>query len=76
MTIHAHIITKWTGQVKSMIWEGEPAEKTVERLRALGVDSIVFDPSANRPSSGDFLTTMTENARSLRLVFGPVSGNP
>jgi zinc transport system substrate-binding protein len=61
---------------KWMLWEGEPAEETVERLRALGIGSVVFDPSANRPSSGDFLTTMTENARSLRLVFGSVSGNP
>jgi len=56
-----------------MIWEGEPTEESVERLRALGVDSVVFDPCANRPSSGDFLAVMTENARGLHLVFGPVS---
>ena len=61
---------------KWMIWEGEPTEKTIERLRTLGVESVVFDPCANRPSSGDYLAVMTENARSLHLVFGPVSRDP
>jgi zinc transport system substrate-binding protein len=59
-----------------MIWEGEPAEKTVERLRALGVESVVLDPCANRPSAGDFLTVMTENASNLHRIFGQVSGDP
>jgi len=61
---------------KWMIWEGEPAEKTVERLRALGVESVVFDPCTNRPSAGDFLTVMTQNAGSLHLIFDQVSGDP
>jgi zinc transport system substrate-binding protein len=60
---------------KWMIWEGEPAEKTVERLRALGVESVVFAPCANRPATGDFLSVMTENAKSLHRVFGLVSGD-
>lgn len=59
-----------------MIWEGEPAHESIERLRALGVESVVVNPSANRPSSGDFLTVMTENARSLDLIFGQVSSDP
>jgi zinc transport system substrate-binding protein len=61
---------------KWMIWEDQPARKTVERLRALGVESVVFNPCANRPSAGDFLTVMTENAKSLDRAFGQVSGNP
>jgi len=61
---------------KWMIWEGEPAEETVERLRALGVESVVFSPCANRPSAGDFLTVMAESAGSLPLIFGQVSGDP
>ncbi len=60
---------------KWMIWEDEPAEKTVERLRALGVQSFVFNPCANRPSAGDFLTVMAGNARSLNRIFGLVSGD-
>jgi zinc transport system substrate-binding protein len=56
-----------------MIWEGEPAEKTVEQLRALGVESVVFDSCANRPATGDFLSVMRENVRSLEQVFGAAS---
>jgi zinc transport system substrate-binding protein len=65
-----------THPAKWMIWEGEPAEKTVERLRALGVETAVFRPCANRPSTGDFLAVMTENARSLQRVFGQESTGP
>jgi zinc transport system substrate-binding protein len=61
---------------KWMLWEGEPAEQTIERLRNLGVESIVVNPCANRPSAGDFLTVMTENASSLHRIFGQVSGDP
>jgi zinc transport system substrate-binding protein len=59
-----------------MIWEGEPAQETIERLRGRGVESVVVNTCANRPSAGDFLTVMTENARSLHVVFGQVSGEP
>ena len=57
---------------KWMLWESEPAQKTVERLRELGVQSAIFNPCANRPSKGDFLTVMTENAGNLRRIFGQV----
>lgn len=61
---------------KWMIWEGEPAQESIERLRALGVESVVVNPCANRPAGGDFMTVITENTRSLRLIFGQVSGDP
>ena len=61
---------------KWMIWEDEPAEKTFERLRALGVNTVVFRPCANRPSAGDFLTVMTENASSLHRIFGQATSDP
>jgi zinc transport system substrate-binding protein len=61
---------------KWMIWEDEPAEKTIERLQNLGVESVVVNPSGNRPVAGDFLTVMWENARSLDRVFRQVSGKP
>jgi len=48
-----------------MLWEAQPAQETADRLRALGVESVVFDPCANRPARGDFLTVMAENAKSL-----------
>ncbi len=54
---------------KWMIWEGEPVKENVERLRSLGVQSVVFDPCANRPATGDFLSVMRNNANNLTRVF-------
>jgi zinc transport system substrate-binding protein len=59
---------------KWMLWEGEPGQATATRLRALGIDSLVLDPCANRPAKGDFLTVMTENARNLDRIFGQDAG--
>ena len=49
----------------TMLWEAEPLPEIAERLRALGIESIVFDPAGNRPASGDFLEVMTANAANL-----------
>ncbi len=48
-----------------MLWEGDPAEETVAILEELGISSMVFDPCANVPESGDFLSVMRENVESL-----------
>jgi len=48
-----------------MLWEGSALPETVERLRTLDVESFVFDPCANRPKAGDFLSVMEDNARRL-----------
>ncbi len=50
---------------KMMIWEGEPLESTREKLHQLGLEVVVFDPCANRPGAGDFLSVMQENVASL-----------
>ncbi len=52
-----------------MLWEGEPTEESVERLRPLGVQSVVFSPCGNVPDSGDYLSTMRGNIAGLALVF-------
>ena len=49
----------------TMLWEAEPLPETAERLRAMGIESIVFDPAGNRPTSGDFFEVMTTNAANL-----------
>lgn len=49
----------------AMLWEGKPSPASVEKLDALGIKSIVFDPCGNRPASGDFLSVMKENAARL-----------
>ncbi len=52
-----------------MIWEGEPIPASVERLQAKGVQSLVFEPAANRPGQGDFLTVMARNLDNLQSAF-------
>ena len=52
-----------------MIWEGEPLPETAARLRALGVESILFDPCANRPDAGDFISVMSDNPKNLEMVY-------
>ncbi len=54
---------------KWMIWEGKPLEKSVQRLKEMGLGSVVVDPCANRPESGDFLSVMKQNIENLRPVF-------
>jgi zinc transport system substrate-binding protein len=58
-----------THPAKWMIWEGEPADETSLRLRSLGLESVVVNPCANRPASGDFRAVMSRNATNLERVF-------
>lgn len=52
-----------------MIWEAKPSEEIAAKLKALGVSSLVFDPCANRPESGDFLDVMQQNLNHLREAY-------
>ena len=52
-----------------MIWEGEPSKDSVEKLTALGLQSIVFDPCGNVPASGDFMTVMKANVEAMEKAF-------
>jgi zinc transport system substrate-binding protein len=54
---------------KWMIWEGEPAEESVTKLRQYGIDSLVFNPSANRPVQGDFLSVMDANIKQIKRAY-------
>lgn len=54
---------------KWMIWEGEPSSDSVAKLRSIGVESLVFDPCANIPDQGDFLTVMKLNVKNLARAF-------
>ena len=51
------------------IWESRPAPASLERLQQLGIQSTVFDPSANVPESGTFADVMTENIKALDRIF-------
>jgi zinc transport system substrate-binding protein len=53
-----------------MLWESGPVSGNVQRLAELGLESTVFDPCANRPASGDFLSIMKKNLENLDRAFG------
>jgi len=52
-----------------MIWEGQPAPASVQRLREMGVGSLVYDPCANVPDRGDFMDVMKKNINNLKVIF-------
>ncbi len=52
-----------------MIWEGVPDPETERRLQEKGIRSLVFDPCANRPEQGDFLSVMRRNVDDLAAAF-------
>lgn len=56
-------------EARWMIWESQPMQETVQRLTELGVASLVFDPGANTPGSGDWLDLMRSNLENLRPAF-------
>lgn len=54
---------------KWMIWEGDPLTATIEKLKGLQIDSIVFNPCGNVPAQGDFLTVMRQNIQNFKMAF-------
>jgi zinc transport system substrate-binding protein len=52
-----------------MIWEGSPLKASVEKFKAMDLDSLVFDPCGNIPDQGDFLSVMRHNVKNLKPVF-------
>lgn len=50
---------------RAMLWEAEPLPEIAERLAALGIESRVYAPCANRPDNGDWLTAMRANTAVL-----------
>jgi len=54
---------------KWMIWEGDPLKATIEKLKGLQINSIVFNPCGNVPAEGDFLTVMRQNIENLKMAF-------
>lgn len=52
-----------------MIWEGEPSKENVDKLAALGLQSLVFDPCGNVPDKGDFMSVMKANVEAMENAF-------
>lgn len=51
------------------VWESEPLGLSVEKLKAAGIRSTVYDPCGNRPSSGDFMSVMRQNIKNIESIF-------
>lgn len=54
---------------KVMLWEAKPKDEVSTRLESMGIKSIVFAPSANRPLEGHFLSIMESNVDRLAAAF-------
>ena len=54
---------------KWMIWEGAPDERSVTGLKEIGVSSLLFNPCANVPGKGDFMSVMTKNVLQLEMAY-------
>jgi len=59
--------------VRVLLFEGEPHAEAEARLRELGIRTVVVEPAGNRPSQGDWLTTMRANADRVAAVPAPTS---
>jgi zinc transport system substrate-binding protein len=51
-----------------LLWEAAPQPQTAARLETLGVKSFVYDPCANAPDDGDFLTIAIANTEALEAA--------
>ncbi len=63
---------------KVMIWEDEPTTEIAELVKGLGLSIIVFNPTGNRPATGDWLSQMQANIANLQnadAASGPASVN-
>ena len=49
----------------SMVWESTPTPEIVTALEQRGIEALVFDPAANEPSAGDYLSVMRDNLARL-----------
>lgn len=54
---------------RSMLWEDAPLAETVQKLKQMGISSLVFAPCANVPESGDWLSVMQQNLQNLQRAY-------
>jgi zinc transport system substrate-binding protein len=52
-----------------MIWEAAPLPETVDRLRAAGIECLVYRPNAAPPSEGDLLAAMNADLDAIETAL-------
>ncbi len=60
-----------THTAKWMLWEGDPAKESVEKIKTLGLQSTVFDPCGNKPEKGEWLGVMQANVANFEAILSP-----
>lgn len=63
----AHIKAHHGAQL--MLWEDAPLDSVVSKLDALGIASVVWNPTSNLPEAGDFLSVMESNLEGLEAYL-------
>jgi len=58
-----------THPARIMIWEAAPLPEVAERLRGSAIETVVFEPCANAPLEGDFLSVMNRNIAALEAAL-------
>ena len=48
-----------------MLWEDKPLPEIEKKLNKRGLRIVVFNPCANKPETGDFLSAMNSNIEGL-----------
>ena len=66
--------TRETHPARLMLWDAAPAASVSQRLRALGVEPVVFLTADNVPESGDFITGMQQNVDRLMAALASTGG--
>lgn len=56
-------------RARSMLWEADPSGEIAARLASYGVTPVVFDPCANTPREGEYVSVMRANAARLRAAL-------
>ena len=52
-------------QTGIMLWEAEPLPRVREELEKINLKLVLFNPCANKPETGDFMSVMRENISRL-----------
>ncbi len=65
-----------THPARWMLWEAEPLSETRARLEDMGIGVLVFEPLANAPAEGDYLSGMRANADRLEAAYRSRAASP
>jgi len=57
-----------------LLWESAPLPEVARELGERGIESRVFDPCANSPAEGDFLSVMRANVGTLEAISAAPRG--